>query len=150
MRAWACVFFCKCSARSLQTTVPGKQNRLISQVLMNCPGNAEGSRPVAPPSPPSCSCSPGLSVAVPGCAVLVTSSDKLVSAGSRLGPPAWPGGGFWAPGQFLAGHPLLSLSGSLGAALVLGLRYCCFTVKCKLNSDTYAPMLSILRNTNPR
>lgn len=64
------------------------------------------------------------------CAVLVTSSDKLVSVGSWLG-------GFGAPGQFPAGHRLVSLSGSLGAALVLGLRYCCFTVKCKLNSDTH-------------
>lgn len=129
--AWACVFFCKCSAHRLQTAVPGKQSS-HEPSADELPWERGGMESCCSPVP---SLLLSLSRAERCCAVLVTSSDKLVSAGSWLG-------GFGAPGQFPAGHRLVSLSGSLGAALVLGLRYCCFTVKYKLNSDTYAPMLS--------
>ncbi|XP_009471642.1 PREDICTED: homeobox protein TGIF2 [Nipponia nippon] len=53
----------------------------------------------------------GLSVAVPGCAVLVTSSDKLVSAGSWLAPSlAW--WRFWGSGA-VPGWASLALAGEV-------------------------------------
>lgn len=118
-----------CSSGSLRMAVPGKQRCLLSQV------GTEGVLLLPVPSCSSCSRAGG---AVSACVVLGTSSDKLVSAGRWRVPPSPAWGGFWA------------VTGSLGTVLVLGLRCCCSTVKCKLNSDTYAPMLSILRNTNPR
>lgn len=54
-------------------------------------------------SPPSSSCSRA-GVAVPGCVVLGTSSDKLVSAGRWPVPPSPAWGGFWAVTEWEPGR----------------------------------------------